>query len=459
MQKWDIVRDAELRLVPLGVITPSGDLDAAVSYALAHPEQALAFLRRHRVVGLGLARIQEACGAGALPRVLTELREFRGGLDEMLDDALDELISAVEETGVPTVGIKGLSMRQLYGRATDRDTGDVDVMVNDVDGAWELTARLRALGYDWCQYEWPWIKRDGASGEIYGQFQVWREFGDRAKRFDVHFGGYSVRHCRRAPYTIDKAGFSLLDPAENVPCLLGNAAGDYLVRLKDVNDTILLLESGAAVDERAKTRSKELGLDGFWAVLVGYARTMANLSPQATAHIANLQPGALARRAVPFGAPAQRRRTAATVHDAFRAGRAQGGIAGGIRTAVSAYGYYGHGLKLNVSPCAHPERADLVADMTNETCIRLIPPRMIRTTAADRAPESGAEPESEIPGTSLLRTVKSAGHGFVVAADGESFVPTIMYDVCSFEAGYHRPDSRADIGGDETGSGPRSAQI
>jgi len=109
------------------------------------------------VVGLGRRHLLEYGNRELqqLPKELRDAFEWRHRLDVLLESGWGELAQAVMETGIRTAGIKGAAMRSLYAHATDRDAGDIDIMVENVDEAWRLASWLRRRGYDWCEYEWP----------------------------------------------------------------------------------------------------------------------------------------------------------------------------------------------------------------------------------------------------------------------------------------------------------------
>src|SRR6202049_689415 len=127
-------------LLPLGQVSPTADLAAAASAGLADPTRTFAFLRRHRVVGLGLRELALFSAGRPLPPPLAALGTRREALDTVLSQGEDQLAAAVSMTGVAVHGIKGLTMRPLYETPTDRDIGDLDLMVRDADDAWELAS-------------------------------------------------------------------------------------------------------------------------------------------------------------------------------------------------------------------------------------------------------------------------------------------------------------------------------
>jgi hypothetical protein len=423
----------ERALVPLGVGYPRGDLSSALLVALANPAEAAGFLRRHRVVGLGLRRLAEV--EPALPAPLMDLLRWRHQLDAMLDAGWQELQAAVVDTGVATVGIKGLSMRGAYEHRLDRDAGDLDIMVHTVDDAWQLASWLRERGYDWCEYEWPWLKRDVRTQRIYGQFQVWKPQGGEYLRFDIHFGGYSVRHCRLAACTPSTGGLSLLEPAANLACLLGNSSGDFLIRLKDVNDVAVLLRNGHLAPEATVETVRHLGLGRFWNTLIDRVAAEVSLTEPEHEALRSLRVDRRPRQRVPFGVASPRARTVATVLDAFAYGQALAGPLRGLRVALPAWSYYRKKHELKVGACAHDGPSTLIPAMTNETCVRLVPTRLIDpdTRTAPAAAEIGSARRRDIPGTSLLTEVVTDHHAFIDGG-GERLVPTISYHLCAFEA-------------------------
>lgn len=424
-------RTTERLLAPLGVVAPLGDLPAAIRVASDHPELAADFLRRHRVVGLGLRRLLQAAENDQLAAPLRELANWRRELDGLLEAGWAELADGVTATGVATAGIKGLAMRAEYQHALDRDAGDIDVMVHTVDDAWELATWLRGRGYDWCEYEWPWIKRDLPTSKIYGQFQVWKQVGDQYLRFDVHFGGYSVRHCRLASCAPSRPGLSLIGPSGNLPCLLGNSSGDFLLRLKDVNDIAVLLTSGWRPGQQELDMIQSLGLARFWNALLDRMRALTLLTEDEQHAVRGLRLG-YGHQRVPFGHPSPRARTRATVADAFRYGVADGGLRRAVAVARGAYSYYSKKHQLTIGPCAHPDRAAMLRDLTNETCVRLIPPRLIGDGPSDAA-RHAATHRRQVPGTQLLTEVVSGQHAYLEGSD-ERLVPTLSYHLCAVEA-------------------------
>jgi hypothetical protein len=109
----------------LGHISPSGDLDAALSAAALDLPGATALLRRHRVVGLGLERLRSRPESKALPPETAEAAEYRHRLDACLDRTRAEVRAAVADVDIRAADIKGGSVLQLYsvGSNATRPTG------------------------------------------------------------------------------------------------------------------------------------------------------------------------------------------------------------------------------------------------------------------------------------------------------------------------------------------------
>jgi hypothetical protein len=309
-------------------------------------------------------------------------------------------------------------------------------MVTDVDDAWRLAGWLRAHGYDWYSEELPWLKRDEPTGRVYGQVPVRRYVGLAPLRIDVHFAGYSVRHCRLAPSTVNGSGLHVWEPAENLPLLLGNAAGDYVIRLKDINDVTLMLEAEPRLEwEPALRRTRAAGLDRFWNALVDEVLRTSELSDRARALATELRfPGVRPERA-PLGDKDWSRRCRATVADALRSGS---GPAQKARRAWSAWRYYRRPLELRVTDRCRHGRANgaLLDQLRNDVCVRLVPTRMVRERSGSTAAPTRLDPDaaSLIPGTRTLRQQVLDGHSYALIG-GETFATTVFYDLCAAQGG------------------------
>jgi hypothetical protein len=426
--------DLDSPFLALGLIRPVAPLPAAIDAARAAPAAAVDFLRRHRTVGLGLARMADL-GDDEWQRHAAGAAARRAALDENLATTRDDVAKGAQETGVAVADIKGGAVRPLYADTRERDIGDIDVAVDDVDDAWRLALWLRANGYEYADWELPWLKRDPAAGLLYGQIQLRKGTVEPALRIDIHFGGYSIRHCRRADVRLPGSGYQALSPAANLPCLLGNAAGDFLVRLKDVNDIGLMLESVPDADWEPALRSvRQHGLAGFWNELLDLvARTVALSPAGAETRRRLVLPGARPEHA-PLGVPSSRRRTIATTRDAYRWGRASGGVRSGVSAATNAFDYYRRRLALSVRPCRHRDDGALLDNIDTTTCVRLVPGSVVRSLVPDVAPRPlPAGAARPLSGSRVLGRIDDGRHAFVTAGD-EVFVPTLLYQLCPAQA-------------------------
>src|SRR5262249_31221572 len=224
-------------------------------------------------------------------------------------------------------------------------------------------------------------------------------------------------------------GYRSATPTANLPCLLGNAAGDFLIRLKDVNDIVVLLRRGVLDQPAVAPVVLGLGLERFWNALLSRTSEVADLRIEEQAALSQLCVRGVRTQHVPFGVPSRTARTIATALDAARAGRGDHGFVGGLAEGLGALRYYAKKLTVQVDSCDHDHPSTLVSNMSNTTCVRLIPQRMLNSN------NNGGTPSfrHNIPGSGLLNEVIVADHTFV-EADGERFVPTLFYRLCSVEA-------------------------
>lgn len=417
-------------LLALAHVAPATSPTAAVDAALAEPDRAVDMLLRHRVVTAGESTLD-----GQVPAVSEWADRYRR-LRVLLAESWTELGAGVDELGIAVAGIKGLATRGLYADSALRDVGDLDLMVDHADDAWLLAGWLRSRGYDWYPEELPWLKRDEATGRVYGQVAVRKYVGEVPVRVDVHFAGYSVRHCRLLSCPVTGTGLHLSDPAENLPLLLGNAAGDYVIRLKDINDVTLMLEAQPRLEwKEALRRTREVGLDRFWNALLDEVLRTSELSGSARTLAGELRFPGVRPEPVPLGDRDWTRRWRATVADAFRSGT---GPVQRLQRARGAYRYYRHPLELRVSDrCEHGrDHGGLLDRLRNDECVRLVPTRLVRERSAAAASPTRLEPEagSVLPGTSSLRQQVVDGHCYALIG-GETFATTVFYDLCAAQGG------------------------
>ncbi|MGW4802130.1 nucleotidyltransferase family protein, partial [Nonomuraea sp. NPDC004297] len=205
-------------------------------------------LMLEKVAGRVLHRLTAA--GSPLPAQLLKHPRFATvqGRREVLLRTSDAVLATVHELasnlGLPVWALKGLSARRMYSDPQLRDLGDLDLMVATFDDAVRLTGALRELGYGFNRHELPWIKRTSGPRDLYGQFSLHHRDPAHSPGIDLHFGGYSIRHCALHPLPeLDKTpGLSYLTPAQNLPMMVGNAAGDHKITTKDLNDLALALD-------------------------------------------------------------------------------------------------------------------------------------------------------------------------------------------------------------------------
>ena len=424
-------RHADDDLLALAHVAPAWSPTRAVDTALGDPDRTVDMLLRHRVVTAGELRL-----GGQVPGV-TEWAGRYGLLRTLLAESWEELDAGATELGLSVAGIKGLATRSLYPDGSTRDVGDLDLMVTDVDEAWQLAGWLRGRGYEWYPEELPWLKRDAATGRVYGQVAVRKYVGPVPVRVDVHFAGYSVRHARLSPVTVSGPGLHTWEPAENLPLLLGNAAGDYVIRLKDINDVTLMLEAEPRLDwEPALDRVQAVGLDRFWNAVVDEVLRTSELSDRARALAKELRFAGVRPEPVPLGEKEWGRRCRATVADAFRSGSSP---VQRVQRAWSAWRYYRRPLELRlVEPCRHGRaNAGLLDSLRNDVCVRLVPTALVREKSEAPVSPVRLDPAGSelVPGTRTLRRRVVDGHSFALIG-GETFATTVFYDLCATQARY-----------------------
>jgi hypothetical protein len=291
---------------------------------------------------------------------------------------LDLIDREARDLAIEVGAVKGLAAQRHYPDPAVRDLGDLDLMVTDVDVAIRLTARLIAAGYDFHRLEWPWVKRSVESGHIYGQFSLKHSIHPA---IDLHFGGYSVRHCALHPLEIDdaKPGLFYYCTQRNLPLIVANAAGDHDVTTKDLNDLAIAIKDSAVDWPRVLQELDGVGLLGFFkCVMEQLAAT-----PLRAIYRDSLLPGLLSgvRREVPAPYPsyARQRRWAVTVLHAFAVGARHSYGRAGITTATAARYYWGN----RVTKMRRGGSGPRLPRLNNWTCVRLIPAAMLQTLEGD----------------------------------------------------------------------------
>ncbi|WP_328873971.1 nucleotidyltransferase family protein [Streptomyces sp. NBC_00287] len=429
-----------LRILALAHVAPRIPREEAVEEVLRDEQKALAVLRANQVLSFAADRL---AGSGRAPEgsVILAAAEAKRKERAHLEDLWSQIGEAVAEAGIPVAGIKGRAAVALYDDPGVRDFSDIDLMAGSIDDALALVEVLRRRGFEWWGNELPWVKRDRHTGRIYGQVPLDLVRGTERYGVDLHFSGYSIRHSRFLPVDVTGSGLHRWTPMENLPLLVGNAAGDFLIRQKDVNDVTLLLERSDQDWTPALDRIRSVGLGPFWnAILAATTRTAA-LSPEAAERAAGLTLTGVGRETPPFAMPDPRRRVRGTVLDAYRSG---GGLLPGIRLAAGAYRYYRRPLRLTaVQSCRHRAPAAApIRHLRNDVCVRLVPMDMVRTLDSGTAPEDALQQRtSSVPGSVRMRELHWSGHSFAQLND-ELFAPTVLYDICPVQRDVAAADAK-----------------
>lgn len=336
-----------------------------------------------------------------------------------IDHTLELVDRLAVESGVPAWGIKGVAMRALYPDPELRDLGDCDVMVGTVENAFALTAALRRLGYTYNDKELPWLKLDERTGGRYGQINLVTPNVERLTSVDIHFGGYSVRHCARSPEHPAAGavpGLTRPDPWVSVVHLVGNSAGDQAVTVKDVNDLTLLLHSDD-VDWNAAVRALQaVGLVPFLRTMLRRTRELAALDDAADRTARELAAGI--REPVPARGWAGRHgRWSSTLAHALVCGLREGPRTA-WRMSSSAAWYYRADLTLRPLPAGARARP---AAWNRWTCVRLVPLPIAAGTLGVPVTTGAAGRSDGEAGFAIATT----GAGLIASASGEDFVATV----------------------------------
>jgi Uncharacterised nucleotidyltransferase len=424
-----------LAVLSLGSLAPAMDgAQADVRIAAVPPAQTATWLVRHKVVGRCAQRLPSALREALEPHVAR-----REKLNRYLEQQIDVVRHAAEEADVRCFLIKGMAARPLYERPEDRDTGDIDVWVPTADEACALAAPLMEAGFDIDPQELPWLKAT-LDGRLYGQMLLRAQVdADMSISVDIHFGGYSVRHCGLLSLDPKGAGPGLhrLDPEQNLPILVANAAGDFFIPLKDLNDLYLYLDPDIAdVDwSRVRQQLSSVGLEAFFDAMLDRVARWYSLDEHRRRQVANLRFGSRHEPPPsPFEPQWYRRWGVTTVH-AARLGLRQS-VRAGWRNATTAARYYVRHLRLDLdrSRWTYHRTPRLRRDLNPWTCIRLVP-AAIATGLLPDSRQAGrgeqrhartADPYQVLPGTTCVRVLELAD-GDLVAMNGRMYVPTVWY--------------------------------
>jgi hypothetical protein len=357
---------------------------------------------------------------------LQTLAATRTALVSVLDGAAREL-------GIPVWAIKGLCAREWYAQPELRDVGDIDIMVRGVDDAVRLTALVRPHGYTFERKELPWLKGSLDGLTLYGQFNLKAARLYALPNIDIHFGGYSVRHCGlyRVPHPDDGPGLSAYRRHDNILLLVGNAAGDHRVTTKDVNDLLLCLDRDDVSWEHVRAELDGVALLPFFNVMLRQLRAACRLTVPQREQVDRMLAGSRPEWPQPGTSRGWERRWAATTTHAWRLG-ARHSYRRAFVAALSACRYYWKPLRLSVTG-RRGWPAPRFPALNPWTCVRLVPVELVERllTQSDSAPLGPADLGVGGPARALsseLCIVRSP-RGDIVRARIGDFLPTVYYSL------------------------------
>lgn len=398
------------------LLTPAAAVEALAD---TPPERLVAFWYQQRVLRLAIHRIREVDHVLS-PRLLMAGAERIGETDRRirsLRQIWTTLGDICDQHGLAITGIKGMTMEPRYDGIGPRDLGDVDVMAHTADDAWRLVGWLRQHGWQYLAHELPWLKRTPA-GHLYGQAILHDEQGARV---DIHFGGYSIRHNAWVPSPAGRrAGLSVAGLDENFAYLLGNAAGDYVVRLKEINDLSVYLGAKDFDWPAARSMIVDLCLEGFWNALIDAADQTLNLRAAPRQLLRGMRIPHVRAESPAFGVPQLAERRRATVRHARRYHRRSSGR-WGLRAALSASLYYRMPLRMTVLGIPGLPSRHLTRRLTNDRCVRLLP---VSAAVAEAAPANVCG--ATLDGSVELRRVRVGAREYFSGA-GDLFLPTVFF--------------------------------
>ncbi|MGE7391099.1 nucleotidyltransferase family protein [Streptomyces sp. NPDC004126] len=431
-------RDDLIALMSLAVLQPRFSVERSIAAVEAvGGEEAARILGNHRTRSIVMPRLAPyaesspavaACMEAIRPRA-TRIREMHG----LIEENLKRLDDIAREHGIELFAIKGLGARVTYPDPGIRDFGDLDLFVRRRADAYFLSQLLRReYGHVYNPNELPWFKYDPAAGLLYGQINLLAPEGGSELNIDLHFGDYSVRHCARIGLADvlprHEPGLEVIAPEENLACCVNNAAGDYFVTAKDVNDLLMALALPAFDVSRFEARLRHSGLGEYFGFIVARLREVCVLTPAQEARLRSLPSARTLEPTPELDGPHWTRRCLGTTVHAYRVNRREGRVRA-LRIAADAYGYYRDRLKLEVVPAA-PGQEPPALELNPWTCVRLVPAVIAHELAADRTSGPG-QPAALFRRTQLLGDPGVVRHdgpaGTVVRVDGEYFVPTVDY--------------------------------
>jgi putative nucleotidyltransferase-like protein len=353
----------------------------------------------------------------------------------LLPVIVGELDQAGRGLGICLFGIKGLAARDYYPDPSVRQLGDWDVYVESEQDAWALAGWLRRHDYSYYENELPWYKRELADGWIYGQIMLRKQVRGADVLIDIHYGGYSVRHCAllRLGAPALEPGWHTMDRVRNTAVMVANAAGDQFITTKDLNDLALAVGDQALDWPAIKQSLAGAGLQGFFNNMLRRLTELFDLSPAAArAASAAAFPGA-GEPMPPFWQPDSGQRWSVTVRHAYSHGR-RSSLARGVIAGATAARYY----RANLRPRAVPRRRAPLPRARPWTCVRLVPLAVAMRAGGTGGPTpSPGAGDGDAAGTEVLgraelsrsgamQSVRTTA-GELVEAAGELFLPTVYY--------------------------------
>ncbi|MFI5925873.1 hypothetical protein ACIA3K_07780 [Micromonospora sp. NPDC051543] len=400
--------------------------DEQLGFAIA--KEKAATLAMNRLAAIAPERVERL-------RTVTELAarlDLVGASRQRFPALCAKMDEAAGRMGMPIWTIKGLGALEWYQDPYARDIGcDVDVMVTDVDHAMTLTTWLRSTeGYDYTRQELPWLKAT-AAGEVYGQVNLSHP-DPEIPSVDIHFGGYSVRHCGWLPLIgpTPPPGLHSYSPTGTVLHVVANSAGDYFVLAKDLNDLAAALSDDRIDWDVVLSNLDAVALTGYLGYLLGEVIAFQALDEPLLAKAQRLRDRCPAKRLRPatadyWGASHWRRRWIGTSLHAFELGRRRS-LKEGVRLGVSAARYYRPRLKLAVRKDAEPLR---LAQLTSWECIRLVPTDVAAELVSPAPPRSTEEPDGARDPLGKQIEIVRTGAGDLVRTPDTVFVPTLDYNL------------------------------
>ncbi|MBK3571234.1 MULTISPECIES: nucleotidyltransferase family protein [unclassified Streptomyces] len=432
--------EAPERLLSFGLLQPryaAHELLAALRETGAREAAELLF--RHKISSMAKATAERlAADADDEDRaLLAELAERVVERASVMRDrwrsapAVGELVAGfAAQEGIEWWTMKGFSFRPLYPEGAIRDVGDLDVLVRTMDDAWRLARRLREDGYIYLDIELPWFKRDIRTQELYGQIRLTTPNRDRLS-IDIHAGPYSIRHCALMPLSRTEAGLGT--PAgpvafeDDVCAVVANAAGDFFITAKMIND--LLLALGRELDVAYIHRTLDAGgLLPFFATCLGRLDAWCALTGEQAERAAELTPDVVPEPVPSVVRPDAAVRCEVTVaHARATAERLFPEDPAEVEAVVaSAREAYSADHPLRAVPDEQATAIDWDG-LNNWACVRLVPAELAGTVlpAAGGAP-SAPDDVSAVAGTDEA-TRSGSGTNSVVHAIGDVFVPTVDF--------------------------------